>query len=109
MSQIKARLLSETGTYPIKKPTGQRLQLLLNRFRVLIHEKMKLSQKLRCKIQKGKQCQIFDNFEVLVAILFFYKTAFISANDPIAQRNVWWLKIFNVPIHEMSRSLIKVA
>ena len=40
LSQIKARLLSETGTYPIKKPTGQRLQLLLNRFRVLIYEKV---------------------------------------------------------------------
>ena len=29
--------LSETGTYPIKMLKGERLQLLLNRFRVLIH------------------------------------------------------------------------
>ena len=40
LSQIKACLLSEAGTYPSKKPTGQRLQLLLNRFRVLIREKV---------------------------------------------------------------------
>ena len=37
--ELKLNFLSETGTYPIKKPTGERLQLLLNRFRVLIHEK----------------------------------------------------------------------
>ena len=40
LSQMKARLLPETGTYPIKWPTGQRLQLLFSRFRVLIHEKI---------------------------------------------------------------------
>ena len=38
LSQVKARLSSETEIYPIKKPTGQGLQLLLNRSRVLIHE-----------------------------------------------------------------------
>ena len=37
---LKLNFLSETGTYPIKKPTRERLQLLLNRFRVLIHEKV---------------------------------------------------------------------
>ena len=38
--KLKTNFLSETGTYPIKKPTIGRLQLLLNRFRVLIHEKV---------------------------------------------------------------------
>ena len=37
--KLKLNFLSETGTYPIKMPTGERLQLMLNRFRVLIHEK----------------------------------------------------------------------
>ena len=36
--KLKLNFLSETGTYHIKKPTRERLQLLLNRFRVLIHE-----------------------------------------------------------------------
>ena len=44
-----------------------------------------------------------------MAILSFYKTAFISANNPIGERNYSWLKIFNVPIHEIFRSLTKVA
>ena len=38
--KLKLNFLSETGTRPIKMPTGERLQLLLNRFRVLIHEKV---------------------------------------------------------------------
>ena len=46
LSQIKARLLPETRTHPIKKPTGQRLQLLLNRFRVLTHEKFETFTKI---------------------------------------------------------------
>ena len=46
LSQIKARLLSETGTYPIKEPTGQRLQLLLDRLRVLIHGKVETSTQI---------------------------------------------------------------
>ena len=37
--KLKLNCLSETGTYPISKPTGERFQLLLNRFRGLIHEK----------------------------------------------------------------------
>ena len=45
--KLKLFFKSETGANPIKKPTGERLQLL-NRFRVLIHEK------LRWKIQKCK-------------------------------------------------------
>ena len=44
---VKLKLfLSETGTYPIKKPTRERLQLLLNRFIVLIHEKVEISTKV---------------------------------------------------------------
>ena len=38
--------LSETRTYPIKKPTGERLQLFLNRFRVLIQEKVEVFTKV---------------------------------------------------------------
>ena len=38
----------------------------------------------------------------------FYKTAIISANNPIGQRNHSWLKVFNVPIHEIFRSSTKV-
>ena len=53
--KLKLNFLSETGTYPIKKPTGERLRLLLNRFRVLIHEKDEVFQKLRWKIQKCKK------------------------------------------------------
>ena len=37
---------SETGTYPIKKPTRERLQLLLNRFSVLIYEKVEVFTKV---------------------------------------------------------------
>ena len=58
MCQIKAYFLSETGTYPIKKPTGERLQLLLNRSKVLIHEKVEIFTKLRWKIQKYKKSKI---------------------------------------------------
>ena len=44
---VKLKLfLSETGTYPIEKPTGERIQLLLNRFRVLIHEKVEVFTKV---------------------------------------------------------------
>ena len=53
--ELKLNFLSETGTYPIKKPTGERLQLLLNRFGVLIHEKVKFLQKLRWKKQICKK------------------------------------------------------
>ena len=42
----KLNFLSETGTYPIKKPTGERLQLMLNRFKVLINEKVEVSTKV---------------------------------------------------------------
>ena len=38
--KLKLVLLSETGTHLIKMPTGERLQLLLNRFRVLNHGKV---------------------------------------------------------------------
>ena len=41
--------------------------------------------------------------------ILFYKTAFISANNPIGQRNHSWLKVFNVLIHEIFRNLTKVA
>ena len=37
--KLKLNFLSETGTCPIKKPTVERFQLLLSRFRVLIYEK----------------------------------------------------------------------
>ena len=44
--KLKLNFLSETGTYPIKKPTGERLQLLLNCSRVLIHEKVEVFTKV---------------------------------------------------------------
>ena len=44
--KLKPNFLSETGTYPIKKPTGEPLQLLLNHFRVLIHEKVEVFTKV---------------------------------------------------------------
>ena len=43
---LKPKLLSETGTHPIKKPTGERFQLLLNCFRNLIHEKVEVFTKV---------------------------------------------------------------
>ena len=71
-------------------------------------KKLERLQKLRYQIQKGKEVIIFDYFGVHVAILF-YQTAFISANNPIGQRNHPWLKVFNVLIHETFRNLTKVA
>ena len=44
--KLKLNFLSETGTYPIKKPTGEHLQLFLNCFRVLIHEKVEVFTKV---------------------------------------------------------------
>ena len=44
--KLKLNFSSETGTYPIKKPIGERFQLLLNRFRVLIHEKVEVLTKV---------------------------------------------------------------
>ena len=38
--KLKLNFLLETGTHPIKMPTGECFQLLLNRSRVLIHEKV---------------------------------------------------------------------
>ena len=64
--------------------------------------------KLRCKIQQRKKVIFFDYFGVHVAILF-YKTASISANNPIVQRNHSWLKVFNVLINEIIRNLTKIA
>ena len=47
LCRIKAYFfLSETGTYPIKKPTREGLQLLLNRFSVLIYEKVEVFTKV---------------------------------------------------------------
>ena len=40
--KLKLDLLSETGTYPIKKPTEESLQLFSNRFRGFIHEKVEV-------------------------------------------------------------------
>ena len=42
-------IVSETGMYPSKKPTGQNSQLLLNIFRVLIDENNENFQKLTWK------------------------------------------------------------
>ena len=44
--KLKPNFLSESGTNPIKKPTGERLQLLLNRFRVLIHGQVEVFTKV---------------------------------------------------------------
>ena len=62
---------------------------------------------MRWKIQKGKKVRFVDYFVVLVAI-FFYKTAFLSANNPIGQQNHSLLIVFvliHVLIHEISRNL----
>ena len=40
--KLKLIFLSETGTYPIKKPAEERFQLLLNRFRVFIRVKVEV-------------------------------------------------------------------
>ena len=56
-----------------------------------------------------EKLRFFDYFGVNVAILFSYKTAFISAKNPIGQRNHSWLKVFNVVIHEIFRNLTKVT
>ena len=52
--KLKHNFLSETGTIPIKKPTGERFQLFSNRFRVLIHEKGEVFTKVALEIQKSK-------------------------------------------------------
>ena len=60
--KLKLNFLSGTGTYPIKKPTGERPQLLLNRFRILIHEKNEVFTKLaleKQKCRKSKICRLF--------------------------------------------------
>ena len=49
------KFLSETGIYPFKNFTGQRIPLLLNSFSVLIHETLKILQKLRLKIKNCKK------------------------------------------------------
>ena len=64
-------------------------------------KKLNLLQKLSCKIQKC--CGPCGNS------FFFYKTAFVSANTPIGQRNHSWLKVLNVLIHEIFRNLTKNA
>ena len=68
--KLKLNFVSETGTYPIKKPTGERLQLLLNRFRVWIHEKVEVFEKLRWEILNWKKVIFVDYFVILVAIFF---------------------------------------
>ena len=53
--KLKLNFLSETGTYPIKKPTGERFQLLLNCFRVLIHEKVEVFTKVAFENTKSQK------------------------------------------------------
>ena len=48
----KFNFLSETGTYPIKKPTREHFQFLLNRFRVFIREKVEVFAKVALEITK---------------------------------------------------------
>ena len=69
-------------------------------------KRLKFLQKLRWKIQKCKKVRLVDYFLVLVA--FFLKTPFISANNPIGQRNHSLLIVFNVLIHGISRNLKKL-
>ena len=57
-------------THPIKKPSGVRLQLLLNGFRVLIHEKVERSRKVALENTKCKKNRFVDYFVVLVAVFF---------------------------------------
>ena len=71
-------------------------------------KRLKFLQKLRWKIQKCKKSKICWLFRG-PCCNFFYKTAFISANNPIGQRNQSLLIVFNVLIHEISRNLTKVA
>ena len=66
--KLKRTFLSETGTYPIKKPTGERLQLLLNCFRVLIYEKVEVFTKVALENTKCKKVRFVDYFVDLVAI-----------------------------------------
>ena len=51
----KLEFLGIFHTYPIKTPTGERLQLLLNRFRVLIHEKVEVFTKVALENTKIKE------------------------------------------------------
>ena len=71
-------------------------------------KRLKLLQKLSCKIQKCKKSKIFWLFCGPCGN-FFYKIAITSANNPIGQRNHSWLKVFNVLIHEIFRKSTKVA
>ena len=67
-------------------------------------KKLKFLQKMRWKIQKCKKRKICWLFCGPCCYLF-YKTAFISANNPIGHRNLSLLIVFNVLIHEISRNL----
>ena len=58
-------------------------------------KRLKRLRKLRCKKQKCK-----NHFSTILRS-FFYKAAFISANNPIGQRNHSWLKVFNVLIQKV--------
>ena len=71
-------------------------------------KRLKFLQKLRWKIHKCKKRKICLLFRG-PSCNFFYKTAFISPNNPIGQQNFSLLIVFNVLIHEISRNLPKVA
>ena len=58
------------------------------------------------KYKNVKDVRLFDDFGVLVAILFFLENGNYLRKQPY-----WptWLKVSNVPIHEIFRNLTKVA
>ena len=71
--KLKPNFLSETGTYTIKKPTGERLQLLLNRFRVFIHEKVEVFTKVALENTKTKKTYDLLTISWSLLLSFFTK------------------------------------
>ena len=58
----RKHIFAETGIYPYKKPTRQRIQLLLHSFGVLIHENVENFTRIALEIQKllKKSTRLFE-------------------------------------------------
>ena len=83
----------------MKTPSGQRIQLLLNTFRVLTHESIENVTKIALENRNVFFFQRFFVYLGVIVAICSYKTAFISPNNPIGQQIHLLLNVFNVLIH----------
>ena len=93
---VKLKHICIKNWFFFKKHTGQRIQLLLNGFRVLIQENVGNFTKNALQICKKK----LKTFFLFYVIKISYKTEFISLNTPIGQRVYSLLNFFNVLIYD---------